>query len=75
MFQKCNKLETINTSNCVSMRYLFKNCISLIYFDLSSFDFSNIISIEEMFYNFENLKNIYFNDNININSYKLKNMR
>ena len=53
-----NNLNLLDTSNVVTMSYMFDNCESLTSLDLSSFDTSNVTDMSYMFNYCENLQYI-----------------
>lgn len=64
LFNNCNSLETVqgtetwDVSKITDMRYVFRNCHSLISVDLSGWNTSKVTQIEGMFYGCSSLKNL-----------------
>lgn len=56
-------LEYLNTSNVTDMDYMFHNCSSLTFLDLSSFDTQNVLYMGDMFSNCNNLQTIFVSEN------------
>ena len=46
--------ENFDTNNAINMRYMFSSCVGLINLDLSSFDTSNVTTMENMFSMYNN---------------------
>ena len=55
-------LEYLNTSKVTDMDYMFHNCSSLTFLDLSSFDTQNVFYMGDMFSNCNNLQTIFVSD-------------
>ena len=55
-------LEYLNTSEVTDMDYMFHNCSSLTFLDLSSFDTQNVSYMGDMFSNCNNLQTIFVSD-------------
>ena len=64
-------IYNFDTSKVTNMRYMFGNCKSLEYFDLSHFKTSSVENMEYMFLNCNQLTSINFT---NIDTSKVKNM-
>ena len=64
LFNNCNSLETVqgtetwDVSKITDMRYVFRNCHSLISVDLSGWNTSKVTQIDGMFYGCSSLKNL-----------------
>ena len=65
MFRNCSNLtnisglENLNTSNVTNMRNMFYGCSALTVLDLSSFDVSKVVYINQIFDGCKSLKRIY----------------
>ena len=64
MFEFCNNLQTLEqnftTSLVTNMEFMFSNCKSLKSINITNFDFSSIITTENMFKESNNLESILF---------------